>query len=414
MSYGLAQMFREKISKSKDFRLKAEAEQSVGYPTGFLNFDFKNGTMVHVSSEELNQSYSYYSVGISDGSMVMVIGRSGCGKTTFVEQAAANIVRPFKTSTVFEDQIEVGSTLTRKEIITGFKGKELKEKFVIRDTGVTAENFYERVKMIHDLKIENRAEFEYNTNLRDATGNIIYKLEPTVYILDSLALLMPEKLTEEEEISGQMSATATAKMNSMLFKRIIPMLKSANIILFVINHINMKVDINPMQRTKSQVSYLKQGESLPGGNAPIYLSNNILRFDDNSKLKKEEAFGFDGSLVDVGLVKSRSNKAGQSTTLVFDQNHGFDVDLSLFIMLKNAGKVKGAGAYLYFDGAPDIKFSQKQFKDKLYSNKDLYEVFMNTVMEELKTFVIDSKTEEETSISSTSIDIMNRINPLAV
>ena len=60
-----------------------------------------------------------------------------------------------------------------------------------------------------------------------------------------------------------MSATAAAKTNAAIFKRIIPMLKSANIILFIINHINQKVDINPMMKSKSQVSYLKQNETLP-------------------------------------------------------------------------------------------------------------------------------------------------------
>ena len=41
------------------------------------------------------------------------------------------------------------------------------------------------------------------------------------------------------------------------------MLKSANIILFMINHINQKVEINPFSHSKNQLQYLKQGETLP-------------------------------------------------------------------------------------------------------------------------------------------------------
>lgn len=409
----LGRLFRDKASKMKDARMKMEAEQSVGYPTGYLNLDFKNGAVVHVNYE--NKEYSYYSVGVADGSMIMVIGRSGCGKTTFVEQAAANIIRPFNTSVVFEDQIEVGSNLTRKEIITGFRGEELKERFVIRDTGINAENFYERVKMIHDMKLDNKDKFEYCTNLRDTYGNLIYKLEPTVYILDSLALLMPEKLTEEEELSGQMSATAMARTNAGVFKRIVPLLKAANIILFVINHINQKIEINPMMHTKGQLSYLKQGESLPGGNAPIYLSNNIFRFDDGTKLKSTEGFGIDGSMVEVGLVKSRSNKAGQSTTLVFNQAIGFDPELSLFVMLKNAGRINGAGAYLYIDDASDMKFNQRQFKEKLATNPEFMQVFMNAVMDELRKSLADSTptVSESTANSNTASNIMQMMNAKA-
>ena len=257
----LAQRFRESVSKLKDYRMKSEAEFGVGYPTGFLNFDFRNGTTVHVKSETMD--FNYYSVGITDGSMVMIIGRSGCGKTTWIVQAAANIIRPFKTSCIFHDDIEGGISDTRKQLLTKFQGADLRKRYISRTSGITAENFYERIKMIYDLKTENRADYEYDTGLYDTEGNRIFKLEPTVYILDSLALLMPEKYADEEELSGQMSSTATARANAMIFRRIIPMLKTANIILFIVNHINQKVEINPMMRSKAQVSYLKQGETLP-------------------------------------------------------------------------------------------------------------------------------------------------------
>jgi hypothetical protein len=199
----------------------------------------------------------------------------------------------------------------------------------------------------------------------------------------------------------------------MSFKRIIPMLKAANIILLVINHINKKIDINPMQRTKSQVAYLKQDESLPGGNTVIYLTNILLKFDDNSKLKQDEAFGIAGNMVDITLVKSRNNRAGKSCTLVFNQNQGFDPELSLFIMLKNAKRINGAGAYLYIGNRSDIKFSQKTFKDKLKENPELRQVFIQEVMDLLKSELdsADTSNEMKEYDYSLSTDILNQINP---
>jgi len=258
----LVDRFRATVSKLKDFRMKSEAEFAVSYPTGFLNFDFMNGTVVHVKSESMDMRY--YSVGIQDGSMVMIIGRSGCGKTTWAMQTAANIIRKFPTSAVFHDDIEGGIATVRKQTLTKFYDyEEFQKRYISRNTGITAENFYERIKMIHDEKLDNRSDYEYDTGLYDSSGNRIFKLEPTIYLLDSLALLMPEKYTEEDELSGQMSATATARANASIFRRVTPMLKAANIILMVINHINQKVEINPMMRSKSQVAYLKQGETLP-------------------------------------------------------------------------------------------------------------------------------------------------------
>lgn len=113
----------------------------------------------------------------------------------------------------------------------------------------------------------------------------------------------------------------------------------------------------------------------------------MIRFDDNSKLKETETFGINGSLVDIGIVKSRSARAGQVATLVFNQDLGFDADLSLFLMIKDAGKVKGAGAYLYLEGRDDMKFSQRQFKEKLATDEEFRQVFSEIVQSVLKDMI---------------------------
>ena len=74
--------------------------------------------------------------------------------------------------------------------------------------------------------------------------------------------LIPTKYADEDELSERMSSTASTKENASIFKRIQQFVKESNIILIIINHINQKVDINPMARTKAQTSYLKQDETL--------------------------------------------------------------------------------------------------------------------------------------------------------
>lgn len=404
----LASRFRETVAKNKDFRMKNEVEVDVAYPSGFLSFDFLNGTVVHVQSKE--RQFQYNSVGIVDGSMVTVIGRSGCGKTTWIMQTAANIMRPFNNSCIYHDDIEGGIVQSRKEQLMKMYGDELNEKYICRNSGITAENFYERIKLIHDLKMQDRADYEYDTGLYSSTGERIYKLEPTIYILDSLAMLMPEKYTEEDELSGQMAATAAAKTNSAIFKRIIPMLKAANIILFVVNHITEDVSINPMVHKKTQIAYLKQGETLGGGRVAVYLSNLLLRFDDNSKLQSSDTFGIHGIMVDVTLLKSRTSAAGRSVPLVFDYDNGFDPELSLFVLVKEMGYVKGAGAYLYFGEDKDkaVKFSQKQFKEKLATNPDLQQAFSEVCMAALQELITKSEVSEN-NYDSNAFDITQSI-----
>lgn len=396
----LIDQFRSMVSKSKDRRQSNEATCDVAYPTGSINFDFQNGSIVYVKNEEKNMDFKYYSLGITDGSLTTIVGRSGCGKTTWALQTAANIVRPFPNSYIMHEDIEGGITETRKQQLTGFYGEEFKKKYIARNTGITNENFYERMRMLYDLKMLNYKDYEYDTRLYDAYGNRIYKLQPTVVLLDSIAMLMPEKFVDEEEISGQMAATATAKANNSLFKHIIPMLKSANIILIAINHVRKKVDINPFAKTKAQISYLKPDEYMPGGDMPGYLANLLLYFDD-SKLNPEKTYGVDGSLVDIHLKKSRNSKAGQYCTMVFVQEQGFDNDLSTFILLKDNDKIKGAGAYQYIEGHPEYKFTQKKFKQMLLEIPEfaniVAECAFNVLSENLETRCKKKEYNEVTS-----------------
>lgn len=163
-----------------------------------------------------------------------------------------------------------------------------------------------------------------------------------------------------------------------------------------------------MQKQKAQVAFLKQNETLPGGRKPIYLSNNIIRFDDHSKLKEGDGFDIDGSLVDLTLVKSRSNKTGASATLVFNKEFGFDPDLSLLVLLKDNKRINGAGAYLYIGEHSDMKFSQKKFKEKLNTSPEFKEVFINEVLDVLKS-QIEEEQERKEAVQDISYNVTNSL-----
>ena len=401
----LADRFRAQMAKTKDPRME-EANADVLYPTGFLPFDFLNGYRVHVKSE--TEDFWYNAVGIVDGSSVSLCGRSGSGKTTAAIQMAANIVRPFPEATIFFDDIEGGSNATRRELLTHFTPEEAEQRIIYRNTAVSAENFYKRIASIYEIKMNNRADFEYDTGKLDSRGNKIYKLIPTVYILDSLAMLTPEKLTEEEELSGQMSTTATAKTNTAVFKRIVPKLKAANIILFTINHINDKIEVNAFTHTKSQVSFLKPGETLPGGKAALYLANNLIRVDDGAKLKETDGLGINGKIVDFEIIKSRTNAAGRSVPMVFDFTNGFDDILSLFMFLKSTGAII-TGATCYLRGHEDMKFRQRDFKNKLFNDPEFAKVFNEVARAELETLLGNPEVEEQKNITQPNQAIINSI-----
>ena len=381
----LAESFRELVSTDKtlkkDIRLCDEATFDVQYPTGFICIDYGIGQQILVDSPEKNLKYKYDAIGIVDGSINMAVARSGGGKTTMFTQMSGNIIRNFPTSSVFIDSVEGGITHRRLETLLNMTPQETHRRAHVRQN-VTQEAFFKKIKVLHDWKLAHREELEYKCDELDSMGNPIYKLEPTVYILDSLAVLAPEKLHEEDDLSGQMATTASAKQLARIFRMLIVLCKEANIILFVINHITDDVQIGMVHKQSDNI-YLKQGEKTPGGKTPFYLSNMVFRLDDNTKLKENEGLGIHGNLVDVSMIKSRTSGANtiKIGTLVLDPIRGFNPILSLFVNLKDAGFVEGAGAFLYIKGHPEIKFAQKNFEKKMIENPEFVDIVMSAAVE---------------------------------
>ena len=184
-------------------------------------------------------------------------------------------------------------------------------------------------------------------------------------------------------------------------------LKAANIILFAINHVNAKIEINPFSHSKAQIGFLKQGETLPGGNSALYLANNMIRVDDGTKLKSSEGIGVDGKIVNIEIIKSRTNAAGRSVPMVFVAGEGFDPIWSLYMLLKSTGGIT-SGSYGTLRGYEDFKFRHKEFKSKLFSDSDFAQAFNIIAKEELEKFKnvnIDNLASENLAdISSIKID----------
>ena len=407
--------FNKVMSKSKDFGAKETAKFDVMYSTGFLAIDYLNGTVVHVKGND--RDFSYNSCGIVDGSTNTIIGRSGSGKSTLLMQICGNIVRPFiekdMSTGLFIDDIEGSLPYARKEFLLGLTEEQITEYTVIRNSGITAENLYKRIKAIADEKINNEKEYTYDTGYYDIHGNRVFKMIPTVYVVDSLPMLLPENLSDEDDLAGSMAASSIAKTNTMVFKQISQLCKKANIIFFTINHILEEIQMGFIPKA-AQISGLKQGERLPGGRAAIYLANNMLRVDDTNTLKPDKDYGIDGSIISMTLVKSRTNATKKSIPLIFNKTEGrFDEILSLFHLLKTEGVFSGAGAYQYLDDAPDAKFSQRNFKDVLAKSPELQKAFAKECYKILSTYLSETKAVEA-DVSEVSSNINSMFNSFAI
>ena len=365
----LIDKFEEKMSKIKDTTVDQDAEFDVMYSTGFLSIDYLNGTVVHVKDKKLDREFQYNACGIVDGSTNTIIGRSGSGKSSLLMQIAGSIVKPFirkgKNSEIFIDDIEGSLPEPRKSFLVGLTSDEFADHVKLRNKGINTQNVYQRIQAIHDVKIENEKDYRYDTGVYDLEGNRIFKYIPTVYIIDSLPMLLPKDLLDEEELGGSMSASSIAKVNTQLLKKISQLCKEANIILFSVNHILDEIQMGFMPKPV-QISGLKQGERLPGGKAAIYLANNMFRVDDSKTIKPDKDYDIDGSIVTLIIIKSRTNANKRSIPLVFNKTEGkFDDVLSYFELLNEEGKISGSGVGMFFPDLPEFKFAKKNFRHHL-------------------------------------------------
>ena len=119
----------------------------------------------------------------------------------------------------------------------------------------------------------------------------------------------------------------------------------------------------------------------------MYLSNNIIKFTNSTKLTDDKTFGINGFHSKVQLVKSRTNRAGQELQMIYNQDYGFDRHLTNFQALKDADLIRGSGTWFYLDGLPSVKFQQKQFLQKFYENPLLRRAMMETCVELYQSYI---------------------------
>lgn len=230
--------------------LGESVEYTPTFSSGIDVMDYRNG---RIEKGEVT-------TGFDGGKIITVIGKSGSGKSTMAIQMACAMVAPYENGSVFHYDFERATNYARIKTLSGWSDEVIENKYKILQRNIYSESIYKIVKAIDKLKNtpETYDEIKIDTGRKDSKGNPIYMLPPTVILLDSWALMMPEDISEEEKLSGSMSATSIAKVNNAVIKRIAGPLERGNITLIAINHITTKIEINAFAKTQAAINYLKQ------------------------------------------------------------------------------------------------------------------------------------------------------------
>jgi RecA/RadA recombinase len=394
-------------SVNADFDKKdigSEITNFTSFSTGIDLLDFMNGM------KDNSSGITY--AGFPNGRMVMIIGKSGSGKSALAVQIAEAITSPYPNAMVNLNDFERATRWPRLSALTGVSEPELRKRWkLINDSNLTTEAVTAQVSSISALKLDNADQLMVEVpHVIDEGHEEI--LTPTVLLIDSQAMMTSKDVAnkDDEEFAGNnMSGGKQAGRNSMMYSQINIHMLEANIIPIVVNHITKKIQTGFMP-APADINFLKVDENLKGGNAALYLTDTLIRVKTSTKLTEDKEYGIRGFVVEITLVKSRSNTAGIPFEVVYDQASGFDNDLTNLRFLKKMGHLKGSPRAFYFEGAPKETFTQKTFKEKLYQSEALQEAMGDLLGEELPKLLsvgrltedslVDRPPEEETPKSS--------------
>lgn len=414
---GLMDMINAQRKAEKKVDTKVVTEVSV--PSGILPLDYVNGLRVTSYNEYDRPVGEYDLIGTVSGSMNTIIGITGTGKTALaMDLSVAPIIAYGDMSGVQHYDIEQSSTMPRVLKATKLPPSMLKQTYSIhRDKA--AEDIVDLFKDHCNMKLKNAKMFTHDTGVRDLYNDPIYELYPSSALMDSFAMFKSGEIDlstkEVKDITNNMQAAQGAKFNKGILTQMISYSKKANVSLNCVNHINTNVNTGFLPKPSQQM-YLNQDETLPGGQASLYLANNILKLKllgkyPGDKPEKWE-YGIPGFLVEARYLKSRTNAANMPVELIFDHRcGGFSKTLTLLHFAFKNELVLGTNRAYYLPGLDTCKFTKKTWEDAIGRDPEFLEALYYTCLPALtrmlSTDTGKSKKDEETS--SERLDAMYNV-----
>lgn len=392
------------------------------YKTGIWIMDYAYGYEVNVYNEAEEFLKKRYVLGIQSGTMNVITGRTQSWKTTTLIKIISNIAFANGGNVIHYDA-ENRQTLQRVQTLSKlplhwFEGDHPLYSF--RQESIGFDTLQEDISNIYKQKMRNKHLLEKDTGEVDSRNRSIKLMPPTVIMLDSLQNVIEKEYNIEdtksidgiEDLRSKTQGARNAYTIRGFLTEILPMLKAANILLFVIAHKTANMSLNPFGGVKKQFQYGKNDERISGGAAVEYNASTVSDF--TGKVSKDDRFfidqdGFDGNLVLFEPTKASTNESGNKDTgrgfdLVIDKrNEGVDNIRSSVLLLKDKGRLKGnkaAFTLLDVDGNPVGKsFRWKTILQDLKEDEETMKLFMQITHEEMKKLIAPAPSDTHGTIN---------------
>lgn len=399
------QSFLSNTVKKSDIPVTATSK--IQYPTGFMHLDYGAGSYLTVKDEDDIPKFYYHNIGISGGSVNVIISKSQGGKTTLAMRMAASIIEPYINDFIYT-RIMSGQTYKEVEMngvpfiqildtektlptdyakkIMVFTNKMVKSHVMINPI-TTDKDLIRCLEQHVKYKVSNMKKIQMP--MLDMFGNPIIDFPPTVLIIDSASQLLLEDcddpnsdkksnkdiITIYEDATQNTAGARRAKIISALYSQMVNYANRYNIIIFSINHINKLLPVNGVP--VKQYRGLRAGETIGGGEKAIFLASSILRLDVIKNVSPTGSTSVNlgdtikGHIAVASWIKSKSNSKSNVSQLVYTSDNGYDMLLSNLWMAKETGILKEIGRMYAIPGYDNLKFTMKTYPEVFAANPQM-------------------------------------------
>ncbi len=366
------------------------------YSTGYLPIDYLNAFTVNYLDEN-GMMQQDIAPGIIGGRFMTIVGYSGSGKTTLADQIAWNILNDYHndeqkkcfTENALLWHFDIEQTALRPRICAITNTKPDEPRISVVREHVSIEDVLEILDKICKAKEAGGDEFKYTIDGKWFGGKPVKVYVPTILILDSLPTFTSREV-KSEELEGQMSTNREVGQISQFYSKCLFKMYKYNIMIIAINHIKTKLKINMYEPDKPQLMLLRDGESLPRGQAPIYLASSLFRLNASGAKANQytvEDNGFAGFKAYLQVTKTKTSYIGGVTPLAFNEKIGYDPIYTLLEFAFDNGMIDGRQPYLYIKGAEAYKFSKKTFRNRFIDDEMFRLNFMNALKPALEALI---------------------------
>ena len=366
------------------------------YSTGYLPIDYLNAFTVDYLDEN-GKMQQDIAPGIIGGRFMTIVGYSGSGKTTLADQIAWNILNDYHneeqkkcfTENAIMWHFDIEQTALRPRICAITNTHPDEPRISVVREHVSIEDVLEILDKICKAKEAGGDEFKYTIDGKWFGGKPVKVYVPTVLILDSLPTFTSREV-KSEELEGQMSTNREVGQISQFYSKCLFKMYKYNVTIIAINHIKTKLKINMYEPDKPQLMLLRDGESLPRGQAPIYLASSLFRLNASGAKANQytiEDNGFAGFKAYLQVTKTKTSYIGGVTPLAFNEKIGYDPIYTLFEFAADKGMIDGRQPYLYIKGAEAYKFSKKTFRSRFIDDEMFRLSFMKALQPALESLI---------------------------